>query len=82
VLLSVPAILVSGLYSTRVGRPLSPTRLHKRYAISSPFSSFVVGPGGDHDLLVAERFYWVQFGGLHGGEPAADYAYYDKDHAG
>src|SRR5882724_5059974 len=27
-------------------RPLSPTRLHKRYAISSPFSSFVVGPWG------------------------------------
>jgi hypothetical protein len=27
-------------------RPLSPTRLHKRYAISSPFSSFVAGPWG------------------------------------
>ena len=27
-------------------QPLHPTRHHKRYAISSPFSSFVVVPGG------------------------------------
>src|SRR6266850_1626514 len=37
VLLSVPAILVSGLYCTRVSRPLSPTRHQKRYAISGSF---------------------------------------------
>src|ERR1700756_423116 len=35
VLPSVPAILVRGLASTRVARPLSPTRLRKRYDISS-----------------------------------------------
>src|ERR1700720_1703398 len=44
----------AGSASARAGRPLSPTRLHKRYAISSPCSSFVVVPGGDHELLVAE----------------------------
>jgi hypothetical protein len=44
----------AGSASARVRRLLSPTRLHKRYAISSPFSSFVVVPGGDHELLVTE----------------------------
>jgi hypothetical protein len=47
--------LVCGLASARVRRLLSPTRLHKRYAILGPFSSFVVVPRGDHDLLVAQR---------------------------
>ena len=31
----------AGSAGARVSRPLSPTRLHKRYAISGPFSSFV-----------------------------------------
>ena len=49
-------LLLRDLYSARVGRPLSPAWLDKRYAISGPFSSFVVVPGGDHDLLVTQRF--------------------------
>src|SRR5207249_7517179 len=36
----------AGSASTRVRRLLSPTRLHKRYDISSSFSSFVVTPKG------------------------------------
>src|SRR6266478_5961228 len=52
----------AGSASARVRRPLSPTRLHKRYAISSPFSSFVVVPGGDHELLVAQSHHRINPG--------------------
>jgi hypothetical protein len=79
VLLSVPAILVSGLYSTRVSRPLSPTRHQKRYAISSPFSSFVVVPGGDHELLVAQRDERVDVSGASRGNHASGHAYEYND---
>src|SRR5438309_11271156 len=42
VLPSVPAILVSGLCKRQSSSTSVATRLHKRYAISAPFSSFVV----------------------------------------
>src|SRR5260370_33127124 len=58
----------AGSTSARVARPLSPTRLHKRYAISSPFSSFVVVPGGDHDLLITQRFHGIHGSGAAGGD--------------
>src|SRR6202158_197172 len=64
VLPSVPAILVSGLYSTRVGRPLSPRGYPQRYRNSTPFSSFVVVPGGDHDLLVTQGLDGIETGGF------------------
>ncbi len=35
-----------------------------------------------HDLLVAEGFDGIEFGGLHGGEPAADHADGDEDSSG
>src|ERR1700722_3959059 len=44
VLLSVPAILVSGLNLRQSNSASVATWLYKRYAISSPFSSFVVVP--------------------------------------
>src|SRR5260370_1541700 len=44
VLLSVPAILVSGLNLRQSNSASVATWLYKRYVISSPFSSFVVGP--------------------------------------
>src|SRR6267378_8595885 len=44
VLLSVPAILVSGLNLRQSKSASVATWLYKRYVISSPFSSFVVGP--------------------------------------
>jgi len=52
--------------SEQAGRPLSRKRPHKRYAISGPFSSFVVVPAGHHDLLVAEGFYGIEAGGFYG----------------
>ena len=36
----------------------------------------------NHELFVAECLYGIEFGGLHGGEPAADDADYDENHAG
>src|SRR3979490_2945142 len=42
VLPSVPVILVGGLCERQTETTSVTTRLHKRYAISSPFSSFVV----------------------------------------
>jgi hypothetical protein len=54
VLLSVPAILLSGLNLRQSNSASVATWLYKRYVISSPFSSFVVVPGGDHALLVAQ----------------------------
>src|SRR5439155_10132756 len=44
VLLSVPAILVSGLNLRQSNSASVATWLYNRYVISSPFSSFVVGP--------------------------------------
>src|SRR5260370_29231985 len=46
VLLSVPAILVRGLYSASGAPPLSTRGCLQRYCNSSPFSSFVVVPEG------------------------------------
>src|SRR5260370_31644192 len=71
----------AGSASARVSRPLSPTRLQKRYAISSPFSSFVVVPGGDHELLVAQRDERVDVSGASRGNHASGHAYeYDDCH--
>src|SRR5260370_39594464 len=65
----------AGSASARVARPLSPTRLHKRYAISIPFSSFVVVPGGDHDLLVTQGGHGVEAAGAEGGDVAGGAGY-------
>src|SRR5260370_16936593 len=41
--------------------------LDKRFDMSSPVSSFVVVPGGDHDLLIAQGLDGIEAGGFDGG---------------
>jgi len=62
VLHSVPAILVGGLDSARLGWPLSSRGYRIRYANSYPFSSFVVVPRRDHELLVPQAIDGVEVG--------------------
>src|SRR5256884_1526595 len=49
----------AGSASTRVRRLLSPTRLHKRYDISSSFSSFVVTRSEEHTSELQSRLHLV-----------------------